>query len=917
MKSVDQFLEKIGTKRLMVSGAVALQAFLSLSADSPALDKKEALSLRKITEYWREGNYQNAKTQILDYIAAYPESGYLNELYAMLGDLYFQEKSYAEAIATYDKITSPSCQEFTSVRRMESLFLLGNYAELVKLSEQYPAKKETNEQNRNRLALLQAESLYRMAIQIESIEQQQKAAQIALEAYKDVKDDDAHHVALAIAHLHALAGDSEKALTAYLQLAEIMPEKQEELYFRAASQVVATKPEQALDLFQRVIARQGEYLPNAAFNRLSILYKQKNFAQFVEEYDQYSSALKEEHAASLHFCRCIALFHLDRFSESIAPLQALLHMDKLSPIQTRQALLSLFFCAQKTGDLDLINKTLPLWKARLPSDDGYLRGLLVKAQLALGKKEAADASAALKEILEQFPTCTERESVLFDYAQSLTLSKEWGKARTTLQQFLADYPSSASTPLAWQHLIYGSMQLLKEAAPAEKDGLKGCLILDLTAALKCAPSLDDETIRVYRRGIAQLYFELGQHREALAQAEEYMKAYPVDRDLQSVRLMAAACHVMLDSPPQSLISIAEDALANETDPQAKARLRLQLFNAYLKLSETDPKALEKAGEHLLAVHQDKNVPIKRENLLWLADFLTSKADPAAKSKAVAVLEEALSFDGRNLMQPEALDPILLESYSLRLSSLYDQQTMVEKAHAILSSFVQFADANPKISWQQRRHALFSLAQLEEKLGKNENALSVYTRLIEEAAYASASYYRRAALLKRAQLQYTALPSAEKKDESASLLAILDTLKELQITKNIHSEPIHLEAALEYAAIRSSLTSEAEQPMKLHFYLEKIKEDFTSHADAISLHYHEERGQSPAQDALYCAYMRFIDVEMKRMQFLKEKQAGNEQYALLLAEEIKQELKDLLSIQALEKTPLVQRIANSLEKLGAA
>lgn len=905
-----QFLEE-GTKKLMVSGAIALQAFLSISADSPALDKKEALSLRKITEYWREGNFQNAKTQILDYITAYPDSSYLNELYAMLGDLYFQEKSYADAIATYDKITSPTCKEFTAMRRAESLFLLGKYDDVVRYSETTSASKEDQE---NRFALIKAEALYRLAIQAELGEKQKKAANEALEAYSLVTDDSTHHVALAIAHLHALSGDNARALAAYLDLAEKMPEKQEELYFRAASQLVETNPQQAMELFQKVIAREGEFLPHAAFNRLTILYKQKNYSQFVAEYDQHSAILKDEQAASLHFCRCIALFHLDRFAESIAPLQALLKMETLTPIQTRQALLSLFFCAQKTNDLELVSTMLPIWSERLPLDEGYLRGLLVKAQIALSQKEAVVASSALKEILERFPNCAERESVLFDYAQSLSLAKTWGEARKTLQQFLEECSASTAAPLAWQHLVYCSMQLLKEASPAEKDALKACLIHDLQAALASNPPLDAEIVRVYRRGTAQLYFELGQHKEALAQAQEYIRAYPVDRDLQSMRLMATACHVMLDSPAESLVAIAEEALLHESDLQAIARLRLQLYNAYLKLSDKDPASLEKAGEHLLAVHQDKTVPIKKENLLWLADFLANKADPAAKNRAIAVLEEALSFDGKELIQPTALDPILLESYSLRLSSLYDQHNAIEKAHALLSSFVKFADANPTISWQQRRHALFSLAQLEEKLGLNENALSVYTRLIDEATYASASYYRRAALLKRAQLQYTALPSEDKKSETTALLTILDTFKELQITKNIHSEPIHLEAALEYASIRSSLAAETEQTGKLLFYLEKMKEDFTSQGDAVALHYHEERGQLPTQNALYNAYMRFIDIEMKRLQSVREKQAGNDQYALLLEGEIKHELQDLLANQALEKTPLAQRVQLSLEKL---
>ncbi len=808
-------------KRLVVSWAIAL-ALVSLSAERPALDKKEALALRKITEYWREGNFRNAQTQILDYLSNYPESEYINELYAMLGDLYFQEKNYDAALATYDKISSRACKECTSLRKMETLFILGRYDELIDWSQKYPIRKESSEENYQRYSLLRAESLYRIAIETKIAEEQKAMAAKALEAYRQVPLDTSHHIELAIAHLFALTGDVDQASQQYLRLAGLIPEKQEELLFRAATLLTNSDPAQSLDIFQKVIARQGDFLSSALFNRLTLLYRQKNYTQFIAEYERNNSALNEEQNGSLLFCRCIALFHMDRYTESVAPLQALIQTDRLSNLQTRQALLSLFFCAQKTNDLELINTALPLWSARLLLDEGYLRGLFAKAQIALGKKEAAVACETLREILERFPACEERETVLFHYAQSLALTQNWATAREMFQKFLEEFAASPSRPLAWQHLIFCSSQLLKESSStSDKEALKACLVLDLKYALSSNPPLDGETARVYRRAAAQLCFELGQHREALAFAEEYLRSYPEDLDKQSMRLLAVACYAALHSPAEILIALAEEALVHETDSAIQARIRLQLFNAYLSSAGEAPDALAHAAEHLLTVYQTKGAPIKRENLLWLADYILTKNGSEFGKMSIEILEEALQFDGKQFAKADDLDSSLLEGYALRLSSLYEQQMQAEKSHTLLSALVQFADANAGASWQQRRHVIFSLAQTKEKLGQTAEALSLYSRLIDDAAFASSSYYRRAAILRRAQLQYASLPLEEKKGETPVVLAVLDTLKELQITKNIHSEPIHLEAALEYALIRSSSEDRDEQVTKFLFYLEKM------------------------------------------------------------------------------------------------
>ena len=84
------------------------------------------------------------------------------------------------------------------------------------------------------------------------------------------------------------------------------------------------------------------------------------------------------------------------------------------------------------------------------------------------------------------------------------------------------------------------------------------------------------------------------------------------------------------------------------------------------------------------------------------------------------------------------------------------------------------------------------------------------------------------------------------------------LKDLQIRKSIASEPMHLESAIDYAMIRSSLVPSEKYDEQLRFLLLRVKEDFTSRKDLWSKDYHTARLQQPDKDLIYQAYMMLID-----------------------------------------------------------
>ena len=67
---------------------VALAFIFSLCAS------EEGLKVRRIADFWEEGEYQIAKDQMEEFLAEFPESSYAGTLCTALGDLFLREKNY-------------------------------------------------------------------------------------------------------------------------------------------------------------------------------------------------------------------------------------------------------------------------------------------------------------------------------------------------------------------------------------------------------------------------------------------------------------------------------------------------------------------------------------------------------------------------------------------------------------------------------------------------------------------------------------------------------------------------------------------------------------------------------------------------------------------------------------------------------
>ncbi len=107
----------------LLAGAPAFPAW-------EAKTEEEALFLRRIADFWQEGEYRIVKSEIEDFLKQFPNSSFAEYLHATLGDLHLRDKDFKAALMQYSRITDPEIADTVLLSRMQSLLELQWFATL-------------------------------------------------------------------------------------------------------------------------------------------------------------------------------------------------------------------------------------------------------------------------------------------------------------------------------------------------------------------------------------------------------------------------------------------------------------------------------------------------------------------------------------------------------------------------------------------------------------------------------------------------------------------------------------------------------------------------------------------------------------------------------------------------------------------
>lgn len=764
---------------------------------------EEALFLRRIADFWQEGEYQIAKSQMEEFIAEFPESSFSDALCAALGDLYLREKNFSHALDYYTRLQTPEFCRRSFLNRMHCLYEMQWYATLADECEEY-LQNEQNLQVTYFLAIALYHQCLNASKEPEALTQLAQRARPYFEILS--KSELSEEVAQGFAHLCCLLQDYSKASEIYLDLANKNPESQEEMWFQAALIQSQFDKEKAIQTFDQIVRLGQKKSKEAAYNRLVLSFDVGRYEALTQE--NRLQDLPEEKVEMAQVFIGKSLHHLKKFPEAIQEFKSFILQASPSSL-LHSALLSMADAAYQINDLAALDLALEKMKIHYPQDPELPKVYFSRAQILKKNQNLPDARNQLEQILAQFPQSPQKAQALFELTHLEYKTKAWDSCYQKTRHFLSEFPEHELASFVWKYLVSCSAEMARE-----NPSLKKQLVVDLETYLNQSHSTPEK--EEWQLLLAQAYYEMGSYEKAMSQLQTLKSP--------NARLLLSLCYRESLNDLEQFCQLAESALkegANLIDP---AQIHASLFNALLERSQIDS-----AAEHLFAAFVAK-APIKTENLLWLANYFYDRLQEEPThfvfaSRVEKILQACLQE------APETLS---------KLAKVYTVLGRVDEAIALLET-VQ----------EPQGEALLLLAECYAKKGVAEKAIEMFDSIVASSASVK-NPVSASASLQGTRLKLTT--------DHPDLIKIATQLKTLVVQKNLESEPLHLEAALDYVDLQSKL-----DPGKRLALLMKTKHDFETQDDLLSKDYHEARSRSPLKNKIYKGYMQLIEAQILQAQ----------------------------------------------------
>lgn len=852
---------------LLYTYLLAVSFTSSLYCLQKGASPKEALMLRRITEYWKDGDYATVKRQIEDFLEKNPETSLRDHLQAMLGDLYFQERDFRQALATYNLVANPEIKEKTFFNHLQAHFELKDYPGVIEKAESYlkdPSIQGKEEDIKIRYIL--AEACFREALKCKELDQKIHYLKMAKPHYKVLSQTKYGDKTLfPLAEIHRLLREDARAAALYLQLAELHPQYRERFLFQAAVLQIKENKNEALKTFEKVQALGGKRSRLAAFNQLIILYQTEKYKEYLSLYKDVIHLMPQQKLALLQFYEGRCHYNLKDFPQAIMAFENFIVSTKGRSKELKSALLLLVNCARFSQDIPLLERTLYTFKDSFPTDKEMPKIIMIHAQMCQENGDLVKALNDLKILANEYPQFEEMELASYKCATILMQLDKWKEAQAQWSFFIENFPKSERKNAAWRHLINSSIEELKNAPELLSKEPKENFVRILEQALEKEEILNPQEKQKYVLILAKCKCELEKYIEVIPVLSQFIADHTNPECLAEAHLLMAICQQKSKSDDHLFIYHAEKALSFNFEISEKEILHLELYNAYLNLAflkqdqNQEQHFMQKAAEHLYLSKTWKEQGIKTENYLWLMNYYYNKAiqgnisdfEKACElfSCILKIKEESLSI---------SMDSIYLENEALKFAHLLGLNKKFKDQLNILEKLVQKQEEYEQFPWKMKRRAIFELAKAYEQEGQFQNALNSYQYLVNTGE-GIATMVTSAAQLHLSKLEYKLLKPEQREAENPEIITLLHSLKDLQIQKKLLAEPIHLEAALTYAEIRTTLSKEEERLQNQIFFFKRMQEDFSLDQDPIAEEYHRLCRDHPEKKALFCSYMKYIDV----------------------------------------------------------
>lgn len=858
---------------LLTSSSIAAQEDIKILSLQPQSDD-EAFFVRRIAEFWKDKDYNIVQSQILTFLEKYPDSSLKDHLNGILGDLYLQKNQYDRALTTYNEISDRDVVQKILINKMQCLYELNQFEAISKVGEAYLSHPtQSIESRRQEYHFLMAESFFKRSLTTDDAEAKEVLAMRAKPLYESLEGTPYADISrFALAEIYRVIGDYPESVRLYLSLAQDYTDQKEELLFHAANLQAQFKPEKAIDTFTEIITMDGERAKEATFNRLLLFYQLGHHHEVIEGYDHVASMIPDDKKNTFDLILGKSYFSIADYPNAVSHLTAFEKSEKNPTPSLKNTLLMLMTASYHQGDQALFNQSFERFKADFPNDPELAKAIFTHAMLAKAADDREKVKDDLELLLTEYPDYEDQEGLVFEYASLTYDAQEWDKCYDSFQNFLKIYPDSERSEIAWRYFFSACLNLYKEAQVSEDIHYsRNRFYNDLSTVLDHENILGEDEQREYRLLQSKIAFELDLFDVAYRKIETYLKDYSDDPSIAEAHYIAGLASKEVNHDLQPVCLHLEKALLLNPEMFDTAGVHLELYNAYLTLSsltQDQDSFLCKAALHLYKAIDLDTQPIKAENKLWLANYFyetgnkTKDSDEKTLShqRAFQLLKTTVTVDDAWTVVEINEDSLFIEGEVLKLADLLDQQGLANHKRDLLKSLAAQQNSHPSWDWRLQRRALLELAKAHESLGDEDKALQTYSFIAETAKY-SPSELSYVALLKEARLRFQKLDPASRTEDNDEMRSVLYNLKELQIKKQASTEPIHLEAAIDYAKMRADLSPKNERADRHMFFLTRLKEDFSPTDDINSQNYYTTLQEDPEKNHLFHLHMRYVDAQI--------------------------------------------------------
>ena len=836
---------------------------------------EESLFLRRVVEYWEEGNLEIVKAEMHKYLKEYEKSPFSDYLLALLGDIYLTEKDFEKAKQLYEQIEHDYLKNRTFINYLQSLHQTAAFEKIILETEKHFQNFGKSD---SRLIYLVADSYYQLGYEKKDELQKLKTAKdLFIEL---LQTDMSEKALLPLAHISEKLEDYLAASEYYYLLGKKEDQINSEKYIFLAAQTTALYDKgKAIEMFREICHKRGEKAEEAAYNLMLLAIEEKQYEKIIAEAPLLLKDLEAEKVSFAHYLIGKSYFYLADYSNAVKELKRYLKLEDKKSDQMRSALALIMQCAEKLDDIKLFSFGYSHFATFFPEDQDLTKALYAKALFHKKQNNHEKALEDFEKILEGSTTFQE-DTFVYEYAHLLYQMKRYTEVIAHLEKAL-NQEKNELTQNQMLRLCINSYINLKKEAEADFSEEKFTQIVEKFLE-QVAYVTDVEKLQLTYL-LAQIQVDKKQYDQAKENLAMLADAYASCDQIGQINYLLALCFKEGERDLLSFCDFAEKALQIKGVNQAN--IHLSLFNVYLERAKENKDLLSLAAEHLYEAQ--KEITVQKTNLLWLGEYYFELASQNIENhdesleKSKVVLEKIL-FSKNKLAFDETF--LGFEKAVIDLAHIYGLIDQDDKKVNLLQSLAKLYEKKSGFSWKRYSEAYYALAETYERGEEKDKAIYYYDKVLSQN---EKSYEHFFADLYRTRLILQKLPKEGLIATNPEVINCLNELKNLKIQKRIETEPVHLEAALDYVDLTLQMEKEVNEAKRISL-LEKTKRDFSSQDDIISRDYHMKKQKLPEKSRLIDAYMILIDAKIHCSKFLLNHTSTNREKALTCLHQLKKQ-----------------------------